>query len=609
MSRRHAILYPTSDCVKLEDEKSLYGTYFGAQNYKAQARVPTDEHTFLGDSDLIYFGRFGSAWRLKRVQLSVVTTKLDSLETIGLKSYLKVLNGNWFLSEWSNSVTHLVTTKITFTQKLLMALVNCVSIVTADFFKDTIEDVRKTGEMPAVDSYIPPPSDDLPDTFDYTVNEKRKTLFKGLALIFLGEHSMEQYQGIVKCAGGTCSMWDKKKSSIIRVASRVIVDNKSLDSSRELSEYLTTKGRRLIPDSEIGLAIAAGTTIKYCNPKHQPELGLILALETPLLQNSSDVLPIVEVPETLNIDSVLQHEKTVLRVATPAAGPSTEIPESVASNFAEGSDDDSFEQRSQMIIDLVDKHSQPSSNVSQKRKLSDSPKAADRNEVMENSDRNGEPSTKKSQRLPEMQTDSSQFITRTRRKERSPEIEPIMEAPKNKRTLADLLAKDDDEEDLFAFSTCKRSRSNALRPAPVHSKVVRSQVNERPVPKSTASDRIDSSEGASKEAFKVSPIVVSLTSGWLSKSLQKSCHIKAEPTDEPRDSWIESLMNTIQVREVKVNLSLTTSQNNFTSSNIIGTADNLSRRNFKSFKKQSVLKTSTGDDFIKTKPVLITEKL
>lgn len=622
ISRRHAIFFPVKDNVKLEDQKSNNGTFVN----DVKTRIPKDAHTFLKDNDVIYFGKREYAWRLKKVEISVITTKLDPRDNLELKSLLRVLNGNQVLSDWSNIVTHLVAPDINFTIKFLLALVNCVPIVNLDFFRDTVAQVRTSGTLPDVSKYIPKVAQGFPEVCEFGVKAERKALFSGLVFIFLEQLQMNMFQKIITCAGGSVSMWDKKKSSIIRVASRVIGDSKSEPEHQEVADYLLGKGRRLIPATEIGMAIATVSIERHCNPKYNPEVGHILALETPFVQgcNSSDVICMEEVPETIVVDDddsveepaeVINEaaEKTKMIVCDKTVVSSTEVPETVTDSqqrttnnmfqFPDDDDDDSFNERSQQILDLVDQHSSQASN---KRKHSNGSDADNQDPPQAKKQNSQSQNISSASRF-----NSSQFIARPSQKLQSQATvsrPPPRSAPEPaKRTLADFLAKDDDddsEDELLNFKK-KAKTTTTTRAA------------KKPIPTLLRSiDEPDKSNSELDGPLKPPPpeverFRISQLTGWLSKTLQSNCSIKAESLDETR-AWIAPLLNCVQVKEILVDLS--NCSRNRTSSTVEHpsnvTANLSGKRNFKSFKKQCFLKDSLLDpESTKTKSVLITENL
>lgn len=642
ISRVHAMLYPVQDCVKLEDEKSSVGTFINGSHTDVP-RVPKDEHSFLKHDDVVWFGGHGNKWRLRKVDISVITTKLDPRDSIELKSLLRVLNGNQVVSEWSNSVTHLVTPKITFTPKFLLALVNCVPVVNLQYFRDAEAIVKKTFALPDVKKYIPAVADECPEEYDFSVNEGRKEIFNGLSFIFLDENKLKLFQKIVKSAGGTVSLWDNKKASIIRVNSRVIGDSKSeVEEHQEVSTYLLSKGKRLIPDSEIGLAIATVSTDKYCNPKYHPEMGHIMALETPYVQmcDSSDLLLVEVIPETILIDDDDDDDedaggpvrgggnKTALRkgVVDKTVLTNTEVPETVAHQvsvhgFPDDDDDDDFIERSQQIISIVDQHSSPA--VVRKRKHSagsdsECSQMKRANSEIDLSNSPPQPSNLSSQLIGRF--NSSQFITRPT--QRAPSQLSISSqraatsavAPtKSKRTLADLLAKDasDSEEELMNFKKKKPKQpvTDVVVPA---KKPVTTLL--RPV---DSGEKSPSGVDAVDNPTLVEPehrIRISQVTDWLSKTLRSSCTIKSENLDETR-AWIGPLLNSVQVKEFSVdlsNMSRNRTANTTTTSVLSDVSGNVSgKRNFKHFKKQSFARNcaSINAELMKTKSVLVTEKL
>lgn len=571
----------------------------------------------------------------------MVTTKLDPRESIELKALLRILNGNQIVSEWSNTVTHLVTPKISFTPKLLLALVNCVPVVSPQFFRDAPKIARDTHKLPPVDKYIPAAIDECPDEYDFSVNESRKTIFGGMSFIFLEETKMHSFQKIITSAGGTVCMWDKKKASIIRVASRVIGESKcDAGDHQDVSKYLLSKGRRLISDSEIGLAIATVSTEKHCNPKYHPDVGHIMALETPYLQvcNSSDLMLVEEIPETICLDEDDDAvdklvDKTKLRKGVDGRLPmsNTEVPETVANEALQfpDDDDDDFDSRSQQILSLVDQHSSPAPQSQRKRKHveesdSESPQIKRANSEVNLAPRSPIDSPASQVSSLSGRFDSNQFISRPSQKQTSQGLSQMAPPPppvtsgstgigpvrgKSKRTLADLLAKDDDdsEEELMNFK--KKKPKAPVTATEAAKKTVPSLLRAVDMNLMDSASEVDGPTKATPEPQRVQ---VSQLTDWLSRSLKSSCTINAESLDESR-AWIAPLLNSIQVKEFKVDLTNTTRSRTFNTTggaSVVDSSANLSgKRNFKAFKKQAFHRCAIDADLVKTKSVLLTDKL
>lgn len=588
ISRSHAFLYPVSDHVKLEDELSRYGTYVN-EKITSQKRVPKDEHIFLRAKDLVQFGLLSNIWRLERVDISILTSNLDIRDSVELKSILRTLHGNEISSDWSNSVTHLVMSTLTITPKLLMALVNCVPVVNFEFFKAAVKTARETGRLPKESQFVPSlaKSATMFSDCDFTVDEARKSLFDGLNFIFLDESYFSIYQKVISSAGGMATMWDKKKSSIIRINSRVIVDHKA--NQNELNDYLKTKNRRLILGSEIGFAIIHKSINEYCNPKNSlEETQDILAEETPGVGTDNVKLGVTEVPETIDYANEVTVEKTFLRVVNKTIPPNaTEVPETV-----QFPDDNDFDLNSQAIMDIVDRESEKS----QKRKKTPEPE-------FQSSKRFHLEKSSQSKSL-----DLSQFMKKRVQREKSPDTDHIFDAPvavQNKRTLAELLEQDDEEDNLFDFASKKsRPLSNSQRSSipdkpyrPPKVQKIPSLIKTAPKP----GPSVDVPDASSTPYFKITPVNIS-QSGWLCRKLETSLNIKSESLDEVDESrtWIQSLHDAFQIKEIKVNLSTSTSKS-IPRTELTSIPDS-GKRNYKSFRKQGYQK---HDETVKTIRVVI----
>lgn len=119
-------------------------------------------------------------------------------------------------------------------------------------------------------------------------------------------------------------------------------------------------------------------------------------------------------------------------------------------------------------------------------------------------------------------------------------------------------------------------------------------------------------DGPTKATPEPQRVQVSQLTDWLSRSLKSSCTINAESLDESR-AWIAPLLNSIQVKEFKVDLTNTTRSRTFNTTggaSVVDSSANLSgKRNFKAFKKQAFHRCAIDADLVKTKSVLLTDKL
>ncbi|KFB53202.1 AGAP003213-PA-like protein [Anopheles sinensis] len=276
ISRQHAMLLPDKDVIKLTDTGSRYGTYVNGNIAKIVC-ISKDQPTELKEGDMVQFGRCGSLWTVGRVSFRCLTSTL--VMSNDLKALLQKLQAE-VLPAFAGGVTHLIMPTITVTTKLLMCLVAQVPIVTPAYFEAVGECVAQGKSLPPVTDFVPTctESDIKNDPRMFQPKAARCDLFKGREFIFLSTKQSEQYEDIIKQAGGVCLSAQRERIAKTRFVKPNVVtiklkesgssqsQSQSLDS---LDKQFTARGLRMIPEMEIGLAVLYGSTEKYCNPSYK----------------------------------------------------------------------------------------------------------------------------------------------------------------------------------------------------------------------------------------------------------------------------------------------------------------------------------------------------
>lgn len=329
LGRFHATLHPYEDRIEIIDTESKYGTYVNEQ-INSNVKMNPNTAIPLKDGDTVRFGFIDFTWKLEKINIVVLTSTLADKEKENLKKDVSTLGGQ-FLDEWSDTCTHLVVKNLTLTVKVLQALCHAIPIVKPEYFKVVLASIRsKSRTLPNVESYQPLMVERISgSTVSLQPNIDRKRLFVGKTFIFMNRRHMETFKGIVECAMGQCSSLDTKKwqrRSLTKAGTIVVSNTSSSTQSQvatqtvnELNEFLSSKGSRMIPDSEISLAVLHCSLDKYCNPNHTvkdyfesdsrvvPSMGQLIA-DTPANQNENITASLthsINLPETIDQPNAL----------------------------------------------------------------------------------------------------------------------------------------------------------------------------------------------------------------------------------------------------------------------------------------------------------------
>uniref|UniRef100_A0A182M6D1 BRCT domain-containing protein n=1 Tax=Anopheles culicifacies TaxID=139723 RepID=A0A182M6D1_9DIPT len=388
------MLQPYKNVLNLTDTGSRYGSYVN-ENIAKTVPVSKDRPTALKAGDMVRFGRFGSIWQVGRVEFRCLTSTLIMDEE--LKVILQKI-GAELVSNYTAGLTHLIMPTITVTTKFLQCLVGQVPIVKPDFFQTIDQDCIGRGKpLPSVKDFLPICTESYirNERQLFNPNPTRSILFKGKEFIFLSNAQFSQFENIVKLAGGTCVSAHREKVAKSRFLKPnvITVKLKSSDSSQSqsqsfdtLSQYLGSRGRRMVPDMEIGLALMFCTTEKYCNPEYNfafnveecyssAEGGETLAKNTEQQSENTDAKGTNEVemhtiPETeLHTESKqgntsASNSQTVASMISPPGNASTERRKSKRMQEALKDDERSTDQETSSLPKRPRRNETPVESVS-----------------------------------------------------------------------------------------------------------------------------------------------------------------------------------------------------------------------------------------------------
>lgn len=161
--------------------------------------------------------------------------------------------------------------------KVLQSLAYGLPIVSPAFFDAVIQAAREHAlQLPNVADFVP----DITEPFVIkepsmmTVNLARQRLFQNKTFVFMVKHQMEKFAPIITLAAGKCVTVEEgnvRKSFLCKPDSIPVqytpTSNTQTSTDVEgLVKYIHEKGRRLVSESEIGLAIVHNSRDRFCNP-------------------------------------------------------------------------------------------------------------------------------------------------------------------------------------------------------------------------------------------------------------------------------------------------------------------------------------------------------
>uniref|UniRef100_A0A182XUW7 Uncharacterized protein n=1 Tax=Anopheles stephensi TaxID=30069 RepID=A0A182XUW7_ANOST len=343
ISRNHAMLQPHKNVLHLTDTGSRYGSYVNDGIAKT-VPISKDQPTVLKAGDMVRFGRCGSVWTVGKADFRCLTSTLVMDEA--LKVVLQKV-GAELVPNYTAGLTHLIMPTITVTTKFLQCLIGQVPIVKPDFFHSIDRDCIGQGKaLPSAKAFVPMCTESYIRNEQqlFHPNPSRADLFKGKEFIFLNTVQYGQFESIVKLAGGVCLCAQREKiakgrflkPNVITIKLKSSGSSQSQSQSLDtLSQYIASRGRRMVPDLEIGLALMFCSTEKYCNPEYNfafnveecfassAEGGEMLAKNTEQQTEGTDakginVAEMHTIPET-EPHTEPKHGATVVNKPTPGS--------------------------------------------------------------------------------------------------------------------------------------------------------------------------------------------------------------------------------------------------------------------------------------------------
>ncbi|XP_064085479.1 nibrin-like [Macrobrachium nipponense] len=258
--------------VKLKDLGAKYGTYV---NDGIEHNQKLLDERFLVSGDRVRFGLIDNIWRLKHQDLVVTTSALQPESKGELQTALLKLGGH-LVGEWMQNCSYLVMNNITLTIKVVCALAAAAHIVTPDFFTKWADALMKKAPHPDASDFLPPLQEMSinQSLASFSPNQERMKLFQGKYVLFPSSKQLKRMGPAIELAGGVSVLLSEENYKLVTSVHYLLVQlpaEKNQEPERtklfwKSKEILKGKGLRVIPESDIGLAILYRSTETHCNP-------------------------------------------------------------------------------------------------------------------------------------------------------------------------------------------------------------------------------------------------------------------------------------------------------------------------------------------------------
>lgn len=278
ISRKHALLtvtYPEENmsdvsklpALKVQDADSKYGTF------RNGSRIQGEE--ILSDGDNVKFGQFESVFSASYAPLVITTSCIDSAVKKELKKTIHRLGGH-LVSEWKPECTHLVMSDVKVTIKAVCCLISLKPLVTPAYFMDMLTNISSRLSEPITNRYIPPIGEDIIDKekANFDIVPERKRIFDNKTFIFLDRSQFKKMHFGVTLGGGIPvylapdSKFDSQQ--ILKMGTCIVqphVQGTGVSVlQQKILDLLQRNNKRMIQESDFGLAVAYCSTEIFCNP-------------------------------------------------------------------------------------------------------------------------------------------------------------------------------------------------------------------------------------------------------------------------------------------------------------------------------------------------------
>ncbi|XP_071449405.1 nibrin [Hetaerina americana] len=320
VSRKHAIFAFEVDTngktvATIKDLNSRYGTYVNG-SFKLE---PNEPHQ-LADGDLVTFGCQWNEWGFHSKPLVVTTSTMSNEAKARLRRLISDLGGA-VVGDWQESCSHVTMTEILLTAKVVNALASATPIVTPEYWEKFKEAIDGQKVPPNCDQFIPPLKELIlnRNRVSFAVNETRKQLFSGKIFVFSSEKQMKKYKSIVIAAGGSCQTLLDCGMTVNELCGPDVIVMQHLTTDTEppalyshVLRETRKQGLRLIPESEIGLAILMVSLDTHCNMRYNV-VGNVLEGGIVMSQVKRDEIFADDSQRSINEQVAIKTEDTIKR--------------------------------------------------------------------------------------------------------------------------------------------------------------------------------------------------------------------------------------------------------------------------------------------------------
>ncbi|XP_058524797.1 nibrin-like isoform X5 [Ochotona princeps] len=188
------------------------------------------------------------------------------------------------------------------TIKTICALICGCPIVKPEYFTEFLKAVQSKKQPPQLESFYPPIDEPAigNNNIDLSRRQERKEIFKGKTFVFLNAKQYKKLSSAVVFGGGEArliteeneeddSFFSAPGTCVIDIAitnTQMVIPDSQRKWIHSIMELLRRQGLRPIPEAEIGLAVIFMTTENYCDPQHQPRLGVKTTTPGPSLSQA-----------------------------------------------------------------------------------------------------------------------------------------------------------------------------------------------------------------------------------------------------------------------------------------------------------------------------------
>ncbi|KAI9598922.1 hypothetical protein BDF19DRAFT_429545 [Syncephalis fuscata] len=256
----------------IRDEKSSCGTFVN----KKRIEGPQTE---LKDGDKVGIGSI-TQFRVQYCPIVICYSMVASSTQTKLTQLARLMDVQT-TNEWDATCTHLLMDKLCVTEKVTLALIHGVPIVTSGWLRALVSDrdaLIKQGRLA-----IPDPTLFLPRIVDpnvssdisFDANPRRQRLFVDRVCVTFSDEQYERVDRIISASGGKtihCRIGDEVAATTVAITEYCrawhglcIIEPQEADHVDLVRRAAERLGKSLVSEQDINLAILHVSTTVYCN--------------------------------------------------------------------------------------------------------------------------------------------------------------------------------------------------------------------------------------------------------------------------------------------------------------------------------------------------------